>query len=71
LAHSSSNAATRPPVLGEPSATAGTATAGRVTRNLTRAPAGIFTVRDIETVTVQIEVLERDIAHVRVGSPDR
>ena len=45
--------------------------AGRVTRNPTQAPAEIFTVRDIETVTVQIEALERDIAHVRVGSPDR
>ncbi len=35
------------------------------------ASVGILTIQDIETVRVQIEVPERDIARVRVGSPVR
>lgn len=35
------------------------------------ASVGILTIQDIETVKVQIEVPERDIARVRVGSPVR
>jgi membrane fusion protein (multidrug efflux system) len=35
------------------------------------ASVGILTIQDIETVKVQVEVPERDIARVRVGSPVR
>jgi hypothetical protein len=61
----------RLPVLGGPCATAGNSAARRANSHLTRACAGMCSVRNVGTVPVQIEVPQQKIGHVRVGSPDR